>query len=473
MGSREGLMEIVLGQRGRKDTQSVVLTALVISLVASGAASWLLSKSKAKRDEYGNVLDPVGGNRLKNAIGIIMALIARFRERQSTSKATLQQLEAFHKPEAHDFFNESYYFSGCEKNSKDRLISRISRRGAGGEKSYVFMLLDIDGVGPLSLEEDNVPVSEEAKASGLPSALGVNYECIEPMQKWRVTYSGKMRRGCPTPDQAKNLKTDDLVQVELDLIYERQTPVFYYIRDDCPETLAKNLSQEPWGLQFLKVCLKRNKNHGHYEDFGSLHGKISVDQGPSREFDFATFRDHSWDIRRWQTMDSLLILLIALEEPLRLFGHDYWFLDMTLVSMPGNESGVARYSTGYMLPRQDLDAKAPVLCLTHGTSIDDIPWKSMPDGTRQPMPVTDVVMYVRPEPTRSSEDSASVPVRIKMSGDVRRLMYYPDNNQFQCFEDCLDFQITNLVSKQTTKGYGTRQSGFRHGDFDPSLGGCG
>ena len=33
-------------------------------------------------------------------------------------------------------------------------------------------------------------------------------------------------------------------------------------------TLAKNLSEEPWGYSFFKYCLERSHNHCHIETFG-------------------------------------------------------------------------------------------------------------------------------------------------------------------------------------------------------------
>ena len=159
----------------------------------------------------------------------------------------------------------------------------------------------------------------------------------------------------------------DSRRVKLELTYTNETPLFWYMRDERTSTLGKNLSQEPWTLQFWKYCLTRSKNHGHYESWGRLQGTIKVrpspltcsllyffplspltlhlppvsllsymptptpDTFPSRfsrapqvgnakakRYDFGTFRDHSWDVRRWQAIDHLLIMLLELEEPIKL-----------------------------------------------------------------------------------------------------------------------------------------------------------
>ena len=88
------------------------------------------------------------------------------------------------------------------------------------------------------------------------------------------------------------------------------------MRDDYTETLAKNLSQEVWGLDFMRYCLLSSKNRAIMR-VGSLKGTIQIADVP-RSYDFGTFRDHSWDVRLWAAIDQLFILLVTLEEPITL-----------------------------------------------------------------------------------------------------------------------------------------------------------
>lgn len=438
---------------------------------------YILGKPPRRLDEAGRELDPVGSTRLKNFIGWLMAKIAKYREHQKFAAASsLLQIERFHEPEAHEFFNESHYYNGCEGKSRDRIITRISRCGIGGKKSYVFLLIDSTEHGELALEIENVPSNLSIED---PSAEGLTFTLIEPMNQWRLTFKGKMRKKCISP-KVNNIESVEDVQVEIDLKYTRNSPIFWYMRNDCAETLGKNLSQEYWGTSFVKSCLNRTKNHGHYEDFGPLTGHITVD-GKRTEYEFQSFRDHSWDIRRWQAIDNLFIVLLAFEKPLRIYGHDYYYLDLTLVYMPGNSSGVSRYSTGYIMPNKAdgetaIEARrAPILSLTCGTSIRDIPCQRLPDGRRHPEASHSLLLYFRPEPLSqlAGYDTYEVPIRIEMHGQPRRLQYYPENHSFEVYEDCVHTSVTQLHSKQTVGAYGTRQSGYRVGEYDPTTGGCG
>ena len=52
-------------------------------------------------------------------------------------------------------------------------------------------------------------------------------------------------------------------------------------------------------------------------------------------------------------------------------------------------------------------------------------------------------------------------------------MYWPDRGTSVVYEDGMDFSITDPVTGQNVEGYGTRQNGFRIGEYDPSQGGVG
>jgi hypothetical protein len=436
-------------------------------------------------------LDPVGAQHsaFKTIISRFMARIAQWKESRKFASSSPASLEAYHAPFDHEFGNESHYFNGADETTRDRFVTRISRRGKNAKQSYVFLLLDLYHEGELSLEAD-----VEASTTTNPSALGLQYECIIPMKQWRLKYSGMMRRGCFHPRNSEALAKAEQVHVEMDLVYDVDTPLFWYMRDDHPECLAGNLAQEPWGLNFLKVCLKRTVDHAHYEDFGRVRGSIKVGNNHTKtNYNFGTFRDHSWDIRRWATMDRLSILLIAFDKPLVIGGHEYWYLDLTLVDMPGNIGGVARYSTGYLFGK--IGMGSPTLTMVAGTSILDMGYSIGPPGfpggapERFPLPTQDCIMFVEPHPRDlqgwSHQHHSVIPtflshckkhlvptcVRISMKGPIRRVIYWPDNGAFKVYEDAQDFSIA--CNEQLVKGYGTRQTGFRVGEFDPSLGGCG
>lgn len=431
---------------------------------------------KAPSKPEKGVLDPVGGTYVKNVLGLCMAKIAKRRE-QAHASWTLKELEGFHKPDIHKFWNESYYFNGCDLKTRDRIITRISHRGLNAEKSYVFLLLDLKKYGYFTLEVDDLLWRNQPNSdTGHPSALGLMYKCVDPMQTWKIEFTGKLSNGHVPPWEKDSASSLIKRNIHIDLTYYNESPTFWYMRDDSSNTLAKNLSQEVWGLDFVRYCLARSKNHCHIEAWGSLKGTIAVDNDLPIEYNFGTFRDHSWDIRLWAAIDELFILLLTLEKPLIIHGKEFWYLDLTLVYMPNNSGGVQRYTTGWLGTKDAAGGKATGslrgnLPITQATSILNIPYKEVEGNNekgipprRFPLPESTIVMDIGSD-VGSNEKVAQVVV--ECTGEIRRLMYWPDHGRFEVFEDSMDFKINGI------SGYGTRQSGFRLGSYDPSEGGCG
>lgn len=456
-------------------------------------------------DDTSQPLDPIGGTWLKQQAALGMASIARYRESKKAASWTLASLEGFHECDMHAFWNESYYWNGCDLATRDRIITRISHRGVGAQLSYTFLLLDLTDYGTLTLEVDDLAWSAETPTGDSrsnfnvnPRAAGLVYECVNPLQTWCIRYEGYLRQGHRNPwkrgvvDTRRHVASVDdegssnYVKVKIDLKYENHTPTFWYMRDDKLDTLAKNLSQETWGLDFVRYCLSRSKNHCHYESWGSLKGTIQVEDNEPRTYDFGTFRDHSWDIRLWATMDQLFILLLTLEEPIVIGSQEYWYLDLTLVFMPGNSGGVQRWTTGWLGGKQAAGGKATGslsgnLPVVSATSVLDVGYAEIPEdpingipARREPLPESETLVEVGLDSIEELAEKHidkrfknTFKLKVECSGPIRRLQYWPDRGRFEVFEDTMDIRVNGI------KAYGTRQSGFRIGSYDPAEGGCG
>lgn len=80
----------------------MIFSTVLLALVVFGV-HWLMSKPAPRRDQHGNVMDPVGGTRLKNFVGLLMAKIAKVRETKKWNSAkNLEEIERFHHAEPHE-----------------------------------------------------------------------------------------------------------------------------------------------------------------------------------------------------------------------------------------------------------------------------------------------------------------------------------------------------------------------------------
>ena len=479
------MVDTLFDAGGVDEHAALILLSCVGIVGAHLVLSFFFYPAKS-RGNSGKVLWPYGSSFGKNAVGWMMAKIARHRESKKADLWSLEELESFHKPDVHKFWNESYYWNGCDVKTQDRVITRLSHRGMHAKKMYVLLIVDTKSHGILSLEVDDVPVENAPRKDGVvvtATGLGISYECLEPMQKWRIRYKGLLRKGYLDREQVSKgatlpplVKGENAVHVDLDMVYTNDSATFWYMRDEPTMTLAKNLSQEPWNGRFFQYCLQRSHNHCHVEAFGRMKGAVVLDNGSKaakRKYDCGTFRDHSWDLRNWSAIDQLFILMVAFKTPLVLNGEEYWYLDITLVHMPGNSNGVQSFTTGYLSGKHGADGTATGrnegnLSVHHATAITDIPFQFGKDAeTREPLPTNTVDVEVCPD------GGARAVLTVQCSGTIRRAMYWPDRGTSVVYEDGMDFSITDPVTGQNVEGYGTRQNGFRIGEYDPSQGGVG
>jgi hypothetical protein len=188
----------------------------------------------------------------------------------------VQKDDLIHKPEKNKDWRESYYFDFYDEKQGFGIWSSIGKKPYkgysgftigiwGGEKVYC-------GVGRDRFKEYN----EEHIVEGL------QYECIIPNEKWRITFDGKLseidKELRISPDVFSPLRKDNFPQVpvEFDLIFTNTSPCYqYYGNDD-------------W----------KNLFTGHLDQTGRTTGTIKINN-KSYQIDGLGARDRSWGIRNW------------------------------------------------------------------------------------------------------------------------------------------------------------------------------
>ncbi|NVM03900.1 MAG: hypothetical protein HWN67_16330 [Candidatus Helarchaeota archaeon] len=102
----------------------------------------------------------------------------------------------------------------------------------------------------------------------------VNYFCIEPMKKWRITYQNR--------------------RFELDIIFEGRFSVYNYLSHKDPMISIKELGVE---------LLERTAQH-HYEQAMRATGTLILKKkGEILKINCLGHRDHSWGTRDWVKID--------------------------------------------------------------------------------------------------------------------------------------------------------------------------
>lgn len=178
-------------------------------------------------------------------------------------------------PEHH---NESWYFNAIDFDNNTHIITRVGYRMGQREIENMFLIiLDKDDESK-NLEYFNRFAMDSYPEDDLYGDDKITYECLEPMKKWRITY------------------TDE--KFEVDLMFEgRFSPYIYMSQEDPMEALKK------YGVEILKVAATR-----HYEQGMIVTGTVKLMENSQvkekRKVNCYGHRDHSWGIRDWVLIDG-------------------------------------------------------------------------------------------------------------------------------------------------------------------------
>jgi len=161
---------------------------------------------------------------------------------------------------------------------------------------------------------------------------GLNIDCVDPFQRWRVGFRGKLdRRSADGKPQlvvdAAGAEKVDRVDVRVDLTFLAEHPPFVPGSDDDPGLLSRRFGDAVWDADFLRGLRRRQMRS--YVQPGELAGTIVLGDR-ILAFDGASLRQHSWGVRDWGASDSALQCFIARAGRPRLWVHRAKFPGLTL-----------------------------------------------------------------------------------------------------------------------------------------------
>ncbi|KAK3108445.1 hypothetical protein FSP39_008087, partial [Pinctada imbricata] len=238
---------------------------------------------------------------------------------QSLSPLQLEQVPQLDKD---PYGIDSVYFGGMS-DSGTRFAIRMARRH--NRCAEIWLVLEIPGIGVLEH-----PVHPDTHVTNTSTnqynAGGLRIEMIEPMKKWRVSFNGLLR-------------------------WKATTDPFNFDSDIDAGVLADGLAKEKWTREFFRVL--RSEHQTHYEQWGELSGKLSVEGHNEQFIRLTCVRDHSIGVRDWRQKYRYAIHFIFVESGL--------MIQTGVVSMPATMSnlkiGYLIYPSGETWPVSDIDIK--------------------------------------------------------------------------------------------------------------------
>ncbi|CAG9759781.1 unnamed protein product [Ceutorhynchus assimilis] len=175
---------------------------------------------------------------------------------------------------------DAVYFNAANKNG-DHLIVGTARRPNRLIDGFFYLKLQSSKFG--LLESPKIPDTSLFNSAAEESyeADGIQIALVEPMKKWRISFKGNLK-------EANNRQ--QLHKVSIDAQFTSDEPCFNYETQMDDWTMAKCLAYENWSRSYFKNM--KMAHQLHYEQFGILKAKITVDD-EAYEIEFDAVRDHT------------------------------------------------------------------------------------------------------------------------------------------------------------------------------------
>ena len=189
-----------------------------------------------------------------------------------------------HELGAESNFNESMYFNFFDREQSIGGFVRIGNRANEGHAEMTVTLYLPDGRVLFTFERAQIDHNDAMDAGGL------RFEVVEPSQKLRTVYEGRvveMAEPREMADPRKAFGANPKKNVKLDLLHDAVGPMYGKVGH--AEEESRSAEQ-----QFGKA---------HYEQHMHVTGTLEIGD-ETFTIDGYGLRDHSWGPRYWQAIES-------------------------------------------------------------------------------------------------------------------------------------------------------------------------
>lgn len=187
---------------------------------------------------------------------------------------------------------ESLQFYGVDWAGNELLV-KISRKKS--RSADVIVSLRLESGETFSLPQHPDTRISSANTEEAFEAAGLQFECIIPNSRWRIVYSGYLRREIRQV-WSSTVQEDELVFVKFNFIWGAATEPISWPWSWSPKLMSTALATEPWldGKWINMLPL----NEQGIDQFGSLNGQIIIDEAPAKQLLLPGMREKRWGVER-------------------------------------------------------------------------------------------------------------------------------------------------------------------------------
>ncbi|KAK3757984.1 hypothetical protein RRG08_058296 [Elysia crispata] len=197
------------------------------------------------------------------------------------------------------------YFAGTDKKGCN-IVFCLARHSA--RQADIWLFVEVPGIGCLQYPQHpdvDVHFTDESTFS----AGGLTFEVVEPMNTWKITFSGKLRKGlCNTISE----KPNEFAETSFSFLWKAFSQPFNFNTDLAPSLMSDNVAREPWNSKTLFKNFEIHKET-QYQQWGELRGWIRVDGLDEQHLYLQCVRDRLVGKTDWSDYHRYIYHYIYLE----------------------------------------------------------------------------------------------------------------------------------------------------------------
>lgn len=301
--------------------------AVGVTALAAFMAKWLLSGNKDSTNNNGMYPVPGRWYHLKKHIfwllvqlgSVIKSLGLRRPPGEKPAPLTEDDQRKIVPNAEKTHFIDSVYFMAVSTVDKSFLICRIARRQ--NKKCEAWLFLRVDGVGDFQhTEHPDTIVDDDSDMAWRTSGFCIGYE--EPLQKWRITFDGNLRKG---PFQYRDSKDEtQTIHVKFSLLWSPKSKLFDFGSGLHPSAITHSMALED--INRLPAIIRSSNEHFRFEQWGDYAINVEIEGQERKTLKMEGLRNRSYGLRNWAEFHRYIMFLIVFET-----GE---FVHLNVVSIP-------------------------------------------------------------------------------------------------------------------------------------------
>ncbi|XP_046986589.1 uncharacterized protein LOC124556662 isoform X2 [Schistocerca americana] len=201
------------------------------------------------------------------------------------SRVSAESMDCMQTLSQHPKAIDAVYFNLANEEGW-HLITGTAHRPHGVVNGFLYVKVPNVGLLKSPKLPDTMMFRNELERKDKYGAEGLVIAPFQPMRTWELQYKGKMKS---STDENK------LFDVEINAVWNSEYRYFDYDTDMDPLCISRAMALETWSREYFQNV--RSSHQTHYEQFGKLHGKVTVN-GKQYTVKMDGVRDHSYGEKR-------------------------------------------------------------------------------------------------------------------------------------------------------------------------------